>query len=267
MSLTLLPITALIALVPATILPFRRTAERDGLFWLVLAVAIAGTGVWVFVIQSAGWQTGLSTALWLTILTCLILYAALAYWERDAWRLTPLLLPYLLILGVLATIWSQVPGKPLAGGAPLAWIGTHILVSVATYGLITLAAVAALAAAVQDRALKSKKRTRLAGLLPSVSSSEALLVRLLITSEIILTLGLATGMATLYFATGDIVVFDHKSSLTIAVFVVLGVLLLLHFKSGVRGRSATRLVLLAYLLLTLGYPGVKFVTDIILGQS
>ena len=267
MSLTLLPITALIALVPATILPFRRTAERDGLFWLVLAVAIAGTGVWVFVIQSAGWQTGLSTALWLTILTCLILYAALAYWERDAWRLTPLLLPYLLILGVLATIWSQVPGKPLAGGAPLAWIGTHILVSVATYGLITLAAVAALAAAVQNRALKSKKRTRLAGLLPSVASSEALLVRLLITSEIILTLGLATGMATLYFATGDIVAFDHKSSLTIAVFVVLAVLLLLHFKSGVRGRSATRLVLLAYLLLTLGYPGVKFVTDIILGQS
>ncbi len=267
MSLTLLPITALIALVPATILPFRRTAERDGLFWLVLAVAVAGTGVWVFVIQSAGWQTGLSTALWLTILTCLILHAALAYWERDAWRLTPLLLPYLLILGVLATIWSQVPGKPLAGGAPLAWIGTHILVSVATYGLITLAAVAALAAAVQDRALKSKKRTRLAGLLPSVASSEALLVRLLITSEIILTLGLVTGMATLYFATGDIVVFDHKSSLTIAVFVVLAVLLLLHFKSGVRGRWATRLVLLAYLLLTLGYPGVKFVTDIILGQS
>jgi len=263
MSLTLLPITALIALIPATIVPFRRSAERDGLFWLVLAVAIAGTGVWVFVRQSSGWQTGLSTALWLTILTCLILYAILAYWVRDAWRLTPLLLPYLLILGVFATIWSQVPGKPLDGGAPLAWIGTHILVSVATYGLVTLAAVAALAAAIQSRALKSKKRTKLASLLPSLAVSEGLLVRLLVSSEIILALGLLTGMATLYFTTGNIVVFDHKSTLTISVFLVLAVLLLLHFKSGVRGRSATRLVLLAYLLLTLGYPGVKFVTDIL----
>ena len=32
----------------------------------------------------------------------------------------------------------------------------------------------------------------------------------------------------------------------------------------IRGRRAARIVLLAYLLLTLAYPGVKFVTDVIL---
>jgi ABC-type uncharacterized transport system permease subunit len=41
-------------------------------------------------------------------------------------------------------------------------------------------------------------------------------------------------------------------------------LLILHHYSGLRGRRAARLVLLAYLLLTLAYPGVKFVTDILL---
>ena len=30
------------------------------------------------------------------------------------------------------------------------------------------------------------------------------------------------------------------------------------------GRRAARYVLVAYLLLTLGYPGVKFVTDVLL---
>ena len=37
-----------------------------------------------------------------------------------------------------------------------------------------------------------------------------------------------------------------------------------HFKTGLRGRQAARMVLLAYLLLTLGYPGVKFITDVVL---
>ena len=126
---------------------------------------------------------------------------------------------------------------------------------------------AALAAAVQHRALRSKKRNRFCSILPAVSSSERLLVQLLVTSEIVLALGLLTGMATLYFTSGQIVAFGHKSTLALSVFVVLAVLLLLHFKSGVRGKAATRLVLLAYLLLTLGYPGVKFVTDILLSPG
>ena len=143
MSFTLLHITALIALVPAALTPFRRSAERDGVFWLVWAVAVTGTALLVFLRQSAGWGTGLSTALWLTILVCLVIYGLVCLLNQDAWRLSPLLLPYLLVLGLLATIWSQVPEKPLVGGAPLAWVGTHIFVSLATYGLVTLAAMAA----------------------------------------------------------------------------------------------------------------------------
>jgi ABC-type uncharacterized transport system permease subunit len=52
--------------------------------------------------------------------------------------------------------------------------------------------------------------------------------------------------------------------LSLTAFVVILGLLLAHHISGLRGRSAARFVLLAYLLMTLGYPGVKFVTDILL---
>ena len=216
MSYNLLSLTALIALVPATLVRF------DGLrnvtvFFDTWAVAVVGAALWVFVRQSVGWGTGLSTALWLTIFTCLLLYGCVCLLNEDAWRLSSLLLPYLLVLGLLATIWSQVPEKSLEGGAPIAWIGTHIFVSVATYGLVTLAAIAALAAALQHRALRSKKRDRLSSILPSVSSSERLLVHLLVTSEIILTMGLMTGMAALYFKSGLVMVFDHKSALAVLV--------------------------------------------------
>jgi ABC-type uncharacterized transport system permease subunit len=52
--------------------------------------------------------------------------------------------------------------------------------------------------------------------------------------------------------------------LTLAAFVVIAVLLLAQRWAGMRGRRAARLVLLGYLLLTLGYPGVKFVTDVLI---
>jgi ABC-type uncharacterized transport system permease subunit len=45
---------------------------------------------------------------------------------------------------------------------------------------------------------------------------------------------------------------------------VLLVLLWAHHRTGMRGRRAARGVLLAWLLLTLAYPGVKFVTDVLL---
>jgi ABC-type uncharacterized transport system permease subunit len=42
-------------------------------------------------------------------------------------------------------------------------------------------------------------------------------------------------------------------------------LLAAHQRSGLRGRRAARLVLVAYILLSLAYLGVKFVTDVLIG--
>jgi ABC-type uncharacterized transport system permease subunit len=58
---------------------------------------------------------------------------------------------------------------------------------------------------------------------------------------------------------------DHKTVLVLATFVVIVALLWLHFRRGLSGRRAARYILVAYLLLTLGYPGVKFVTDVLIG--
>ena len=72
-------------------------------------------------------------------------------------------------------------------------------------------------------------------------------------------------MALRYSEVGSLLAFDHKTILTITAFTLIAGVLLLHFRTGMRGRKVARLALAAYLLLTLGYPGVKFVTDILLG--
>jgi len=267
----LISLSAFAALLPSAFVALRRRdvgrggEGRDGTFWLTLAVAVSGPLVWVIVKMSGAWQTGLSTTLWVTIAASMMIFAVLAVLNDKAWRLTPLLVPYMAALAVFAIIWQQAPvAHPLINN-PGGWVEAHILVSVATYALVTIAAVAALAAFLQERALKAKQPTSLTRILPSVAESESLLVRLLIIGEVVLGLGLVTGMATQYEETGHFIAWDHKAILSLTAFVVIGVLLSAHFISGVRGRRVTRIVLLAYLLLTLAYPGVKFVTDVLIG--
>jgi len=260
----LFPLTAIIALLPASLLSLRRDYQRDVAFWAVLAVAGAGPLAWVLVHMAGAWRADFSTSLWITVAATMVLFMVVAALTDHGWRLTPLLVPYMVVLAILATLWRQTAldlDVPTVTGA---WTGIHIVVSVVTYGLLTIAAVGALAAAMQEGALKRKQRTALTGLLPPVVECDRLLVRLLGLSEIVLALGLATGIALSISDGGGAFNFDHKTVLTVAAFVVIGLLLLVHYRSGLRGRKAARLVLVAYLLVTLGYPGVKFVTDVLM---
>ncbi|AWK88008.1 cytochrome C assembly family protein [Azospirillum thermophilum] len=265
-------LTALMALVPASVYPYRRTGGQgaDGrttAFWGALVLAAVGPAIWALTQIAGRWHTGLSTALWVTIAACMLLFLGLCLANRSAWRLSPLLLPYLLGVGALATLVEDAPAPLLRGGAPGIWIDLHIAVSVVTYALLTLSAVSSLAAFLQERALKTKRPTPLTRFLPPVAVSERLQVGLLMASETVLGAGLATGMAVLYFEQGMPLRFDHKTLLSIATFLVVGGLLFAHVRSGVRGRTAARMVLIAYLLLTLAYLGVKFVTNVLLGQA
>jgi ABC-type uncharacterized transport system permease subunit len=259
-----LAIAALLALVPVALLALRREPRRDMLYWLLLAVAAVGPIVWLTAVFAAGWRTGLSPALIVTLAATLLIYVVLAAATREAWRLTPLLLPYLMLVGLIAALWQHQPERPVVGTAPSAWIEFHILVSVVAYGLLTIGAVAGFAVFLQERALKGKRPGAFNRILPSVADSEELQVRLLAASSAVLAIGILSGMTTQYFETGTLLSFTHKIAFTILTFVLLVTLLWIHHRTGMRGRRAARGVLLAWLLLTLAYPGVKFVTDVLL---
>jgi ABC-type uncharacterized transport system permease subunit len=259
-------LAALFALVPASLLPYRRPAAgRDLIFWAVLGAAVAGSLAYSLIQLGGPWKTGLAMALWLSITTSLAIFVLLAGLVREAWRLTPLLLPYLLVLALIATFWGHVPEQGHLATVPDTWLILHIVVSLITYGLATVAAVAGLAVFLQERTLKRKQTGALSQMLPSIADGEALELRLLAAAEVVLGLGIVTGMTLQYFLSGRLLSLDHKTLLSLLAFAVIGLLLGLHHGSGLRGRRAARLVLFAYLLLTLAYPGVKFVTDVLIG--
>jgi ABC-type uncharacterized transport system permease subunit len=264
MNTLILSISAIAALVPAAVLPFRHAPARDTVFWLMLAVATAGPALWIWNSLGTGWHTGLASALWITVFASLVLFALLAFSMREVWRLSPLLMPYLAIIGVLATVWLHQPARPLDGLVPSAWVQFHILVSVLTYGLLTIGAVAGLAVVLQEYALKRKRPSKLTRLLPSVADGERIQVTLLTAGAGILGLGLLSGMAAQFYQTGQLIEFSHKIALSIVTFLIIVVLVAIHIRTGIRGRRAARYFLVAYLLITLAYPGVKFVTDVIL---
>jgi len=261
----ILNLSALISLLPISALSLRRPAAgRDSLFWALLAVAAAGPIVVAADELAAGWLTSLSAALWLSIAASMVMFAAVCVATRQGWRLTPLLLPYLLLVGVCATIAERLPAPALPAATPATWLDVHVLVSVATYGLLTIAAIAGLAVFIQERALKRRQPGWFTTVLPAVADAELLQIRLLAASCVVLGGGLLTGAATQYLTNGKLFEVNHKTVFAGLAFGVIVLLLVVHQRTGLRGRRAARYVLLAYLLLTLAYPGVKFVTDVLL---
>lgn len=257
-------IGALLSLLPAALAHLRGEARRDTVHWLLLGVAAAGTTAWAVSLTGVSWHTGFSIALWVSIAASLVVFILVSAVSDQAWRLTPLLFPYLFALGVIATIWAQAAGRPLAEGAPAGWLRVHIVVAVLTYALMTLGAVAGFAVVLQERALKRKRIGAINRILPSVADGERLEMGLLTAGEVVLAVGLLSGVAIEYLETGRLLILDHKTVLSLLAFALVGGLLIAHRRAGLRGRRAARYVLVAYLLITLAYPGVKFVTDVLM---
>ena len=262
----MLDLAALAALVPGSLIAIRDRGEAgDRLYWLVIGIAFLGAVATTAAHLRDAWNPGLSAALWISIAATLLIFALLSLALPASRRLASLVFPYLLFLAVLATVWGQVPSSGDPPGVLDTWLVVHIASSVVTYALATLAAVAGVAVFVQERALKTKRPSGLSLRLPAVAESERLEVTLLAWAVLILSVGLATGMALQYLKAGQLLAIDHKIVFSLAAFAVLAALLALRHLTGLRGRLAARLVLLAYLCLTLAYPGVKFVSDVLIG--
>jgi len=259
-----LSLAALLSLLPVSFVRWRQHDARDALFYAVVLLGVVGPAAWVGLQLGGAWRTGFAMSLWVSVAVTMALFLALAALTRHAWRLTPLLAPLLLVLGIIATLSQNAPERPVGDAVPAGWLDAHIVFALVTYGLLTLAAVAGAAVFLQERALKSKQPNALTRRLPAVSDSETLELGLLVAAEAVLALGLASGMAAEHFLHNGLLPMDHKTILSVAAFLVIGGLLVARRLNGIRGRRVARLALLAYLLLTLAYPGVKFVTDILM---
>lgn len=257
-------LTAIAALVPAIALTWRQHFSRNIAFWAVMILACVGPASAVVARSTDAWQADFSTSIWVTIAATMALFLVFSAIERSVWRLAPLLCTYMLVLSLIGFAWQHAYEEPVYLGDNPGLLVLHIGFALATYGLSTLAAVAALAAFLQERALKRKQKPILDGILPSITDCDRLVIRFLGIGEAVLGLGLLTGIFLNVIGGEALLRADHKTIFTLAAFAIIGVLLYAHARHGLRGRRASRIVLLAYLFLTLGYPGVKFVADVLI---
>lgn len=253
------------AVVPALLFGLRQRPGIDSTFWMVCGMTCIAPAYAVFARSHGEWQIDFATSIWVTMSATSALFLIFASIVRDTWRLTPLFAGYMMVLAVIGFAWQHTPAVAMDDTVGNQWLVLHIGFAVVTYALVTLGAIAGLAAFIQERALKNKTKPLLEGRLPAITDCDRLVTVFLTVGEIVLGLGLISGIALNVSSGHDLLTPDHKTVFTIGAFVIIGGLLISQAKYGLRGRKAARVVLLAYLLLTLGYPGVKFVTDVLLG--
>jgi len=259
-----LNLSAVAAMAPAAVAPIARPEQRGAAYWWLLALAVAGPAAAAIAYFSAAWRTGVAGSLWLSMAATACVFAAACAADRQAWRLAPVLLPYLMVLGLLATIVQHAPARPMPAVATPAWLDLHIGLSVIGFGMLTVAAAAGLAVMLRERAMRRKTPDIWTRTLPAILDSERIEVRLLAGALAVLVLGLLAGLAVNAVQGQAWLRVDHKTVFSLLTVIAVSGVVLAHARTGLRGRRAARVVILANVLLTLGYPGVKFVTDVVM---
>ncbi|MGQ3058495.1 MAG: cytochrome C assembly family protein [Nevskia sp.] len=160
----------------------------------------------------------------------------------------------------ITAIWALAPvlftdhGHPI----PLAdWkIGLHIVFSLLSAGLLTLASIQAVATLSLDNMLRR---------LPPLQTMERLLFQLIFFGFFLLSLTLVSGLLFVDNLFAQHLV--HKTVLSFCAWLTFGLLLYGRLRHGWRGRTAVRWALSGYTVLVLAYFGSKLVLEQMLGRS
>ncbi|HEV7490179.1 MAG TPA: cytochrome c biogenesis protein CcsA [Rhodanobacteraceae bacterium] len=159
--------------------------------------------------------------------------------------------------------WFAPPTAPL----PIEWqIKLHVAFALLGYGMLSVAALLAILLALQERALRNHRLdSGLIRALPPLTSTETLMFRLIGAGFVLLTLTLLSGVLFV-----DNLFAQHlvqKTVLSIAAWIVFGILLFGRWRWGWRGRRAVRLTLAGMAILLLAFFGSKFVLEVLLNGT
>lgn len=144
-------------------------------------------------------------------------------------------------------------------------VRTHIVVSIVSYAILTIAACQAVALAIQDRSLRGARSHHFVNHLPPLQTQESILFQLLAVGFFLLSLSLVSGVMFVEDMFAQHLV--HKTLLAFLAWLVFAILLFGRWRSGWRGRTAIRWSLSGFGLLLLAYFGAKLVLEIILGRA
>jgi ABC-type uncharacterized transport system permease subunit len=150
-------------------------------------------------------------------------------------------------------LWAVAPAVFHDSGTliPLAdWkIGIHIVFSLLSAGLLTLAAIQAAATSVLDNMLRKPANLMILHRLPPLQTMERLLFQLIFFGFFLLSLTLVSGLIFVHNLFAQHLV--HKTVLSFFAWLIFGLLLWGRMRHGWRGRTAIRWALSGYTALVL----------------
>lgn len=238
-----------------------RTAMRFRSVALGLgALAVLGHAVILYghTLAPAGLNLGFFNASSLMgwLMAALVLLAAI---RMPVENLAVMIMP----IGAVALALSSAFG-PVAtpeGRVP-AGLEVHILVSALAFSILSIAMLQAAVLAYQDQHLRNRRPGGLVRLLPPLQVMEGMLFQMLGLGFMLLSIALITGAMFLEDIFAQHLV--HKTTLSIAAWLVFATLLFGRWRYGWRGRTALRWTLGGFIALLLAYFGTKLVLELIL---
>ncbi len=171
----------------------------------------------------------------------------------------------LLFLGAFAAAATGFENAPATMSA-LDWqVRAHVLVSLMSYGLLTVGAIVAIYAMIQERRLQASQLSTMSNLFAPLETTEKLLFGITAAGFAGLALAILSGLAFVenLFAQH----LAHKTAFSMLALLVFGTLLAGRFFAGWRGARAVRLYLGGFLLLCLAYFGVRLILEQVLNRS
>ena len=265
-SLTFVPMILAFALsaavfdVLAAIFVWRGGSERTDRALAALAILLHAAALTHQVFHGGSITIGVNEAVSLFAWQSALLLWAFC-WKEPLRGLGVMIYPF---AGFWA-VWAALLPTPVSTMPIADWkIRTHILLSLLSAGVLTLAAVQAGALALQDRFLHHPRNGHVLQGLPPLQTMERLLFQLIGVGFFLLSLTLLSG---LWFIRDWLAQhLAHKTILSVTAWLTFGVLLWGRWRYGWRGRTAIRWALSGYGILILAYFGSKLILEQILGE-
>jgi ABC-type uncharacterized transport system permease subunit len=219
-----------------------------------------------------GFASALSATMWVAVA---VFWVESLYFALASMRL--LIFPLAGLCALLPWWFPGTSSLTAANATRNPAFDAHLVVALAAYSLLTIAALHALLMAALDRWLHqteanpthrpgvwSKAEAAVLGQLPPLMTMERLLFRLVAVGFGLLTLTVLTGIVFSEALFGRPLIFDHKTVFTLISWLIFAALLFGRTLYGWRGRVALRWTLSGFVAMFLAYAGSRFVLEVVL---
>ena len=171
----------------------------------------------------------------------------------------------LLLLAAIATL--PIESQPdVTAVTELSWqLQAHILIAMFAYGLLTVGAIVAVYALIQDRRLKAGKLSSGNELFAPLETTEKMLFNVTTAGFLVLLIAVLSGFAFVEDLFAQHLV--HKTAFSLLALLLFGILVAGRMFAGWRGKRAVYLYLSGFVFLCLAYFGARYVLEELLNRS